>query len=304
MAGVKEKSVGFFQVGILSEAQRRTPVVDWIAVLTEVAGRPMSERIHGGVVYDPHIEDGVALVGVHALLKPDFMTSIDSAGARITDLMDSAEASGLSRLAHSTALYFLPVGNAVAVATGTNNSPKPPKVITEFLTLNVPLPSGASWTATPIMDTDKVRRFRDESQGAASFDTRISTVRSVFEPDETQGIARFADQIAERIGGDVTIDISVRVAPQSRSRSVTQRFRDLIISDLPRVLANPGSRTKVNALLPDGVEEEMNLVAARLAATIEVDTSVSESLRFSALMTHLRDVGAEMEDHVRQLLEG
>lgn len=303
MAVTKTKSVGFYQVLVNANGTLERPVIDWRAVLRRVGAKDVPDRTHDGVVYDPHVTDSAALLGVHALIKPDFMSHIGANGS-ITDLMDKAEGAGVEQLANSTAVSFLDVGNAVAVATGTTHSPKPPRVVVDFLERHHPLPEGRHWTAQPIMDTAKIKQFRDQTNGAARFESRITTVRDLFQPEASTGIVKFADQLADRIGGDVIVDLVVRLAPGSQSRSIKQRFRDLVLGDLPRIGANPQSRSKVTALFENGAEEELNLVAARLADTIEVDPDVSESLRFSALLEHLDDVGARMKDRVRELLEG
>lgn len=300
----KDKAVGFFQISVLSQAQRRPVVIDWGAELRRVAALPMTERQHDSTVYEPNVEEGkLPLLGVHALLKTAFMSNIDSETATISDLMEDA-ASQKKRLANSTAIAFLPIGAVVAVATGSNSSPKPPAAVKAFLDAHIPLSPGDHWDVQPLMDTAKIQQFRDEASGAQAFETRLTTVRDLFAPEESDGIVRFADELAKRIGGDLIVEFSVRLAPEASNRSVRQKFRDLVIGDLPRVASNPKSRSKVTAVLEGGVQEELNLVASRLAATIQVDDSVTETMRFSALMDHLRDVSGEMEDRVKLLIEG
>jgi len=300
----KDKAVGFFQITVLSQAQRHPVAIDWNAELRRVAALPMTERQHDSTVYEPNVEDGkLPLLGVHALLKTAFMSNIDSETATISDLMEDA-ASQNKRLANSTAIAFLPIGGVVAVATGSNSSPKPPAAVKTFLDAHIPLRAGDHWDVQPLMDTAKIQQFRDQASGAQAFETRLTTVRDVFSPESSDGIVRFADDLADRVGGDLIVEISVRLAPEASNRTVRQQFRDLVLGDLPRVASNPKSRTKVTAILEGGVQEELNLVAARLAATIQVDDSVTETMRFSALMDHLRDVSGEMEDRVKLLIEG
>jgi hypothetical protein len=305
----KEKRVAFWQVHVLDQAQRRTPVVDWRELMQGIAGLDMSELRHDDIVYDPHLTDDAVLLGVHEILNPAFMSQIDLAGKTITDLMDDHESTTESEqdappaLANSTALCFLPVGNAVAVVTGSATSPRPPKVITDFLNAHAPQGKGAVWVAEAIMDRADITRFKEESQGVVRFEATINTVREVFRPDDSHGVARYADELADRTGGDVIVDIVVRLPPEARSRSVKARLGDLVRDDLERIVANPKSKAKVTALLPGGVEEELNLVASRLGATIEVDPKATESLRFSTLLDHLEEVSVEMEEKVRELLE-
>jgi hypothetical protein len=304
MARQKEKTVAFYQVTLNAQATVRVPVVDWAEALQLVAELPMEERTHDGTtIYDPHLSPGaLPVLGVHELLNPAFMSRIGEKG--ITDLMDEAEAEDQGHFANSTGIAFLPIGNVVGVVTGDARSPRPPKVITDFLTRHIPQGPGVHWMARPVMDTNKIARLRDESSGVVAFESRIRTVRDLFKPSDGDGVAMFADQLAERLGGDVVIDISVSLAPEARSRTVTQRFKDLVVGDLPRVAQDPDSKSKVKALLGDGVQETLDLVAHRLTATFEIDVAVRESLRFSALIDNLKDVSGSMEDRVKQLLEG
>ncbi|MBN0039344.1 hypothetical protein JN535_04040 [Cellulosimicrobium cellulans] len=303
MSKLKEKVVAFYQVYLSAKAISRTPVIDWGEALALVAELPMRERTHEETIYDPHLDPGaLPVLGVHEVLNPAFMSRIGDEA--ITDVMDDLEATDSGRFANSTALAFLPIGNVVAVVTGDNRSPKPPKVIIDFLRRHLPQDPGVHWVARPVMDTNKIARLRDESEGVVAFESRIRTTRDLFKPEDSDGVAKFVDEIAQRIGGDVIVDVSVRLAPHARNRSAKQRFRDVVVADLPRVAHDPDSRTKARAVLGDGVEEVLDLVAHRLVATFDVDAAARESLRFSALIENLKDVSGSMEDTVKQLLEG
>lgn len=298
----KPKTVSFYQVRLLAEARAYPPKVEWAEAVARVAALPMAERTHDRVVYDvPPTSGDAPIVAVHEVLDPAFMSRIGSES--ITDLMGEAEAADAGRFANSTAIAFLPVGNAVAVIKGGTSSPRPPAVIKQFLERHLPQGENVHWDAQPLLDRAKIKQFREEAKGAVGFSSRIRTVRDLFSPDESDGIAKYADQLAQRTHGDVIIDISVRLAPESRTGRARRALRDMVLNDLPRVVNDPSTRAKVFAVLDGDVEEELSLVAHRLAAKVEIDQSTTESRLFSALLAHLEDVSATMEDRVREIVE-
>jgi hypothetical protein len=297
----KTKTISFFRLYVVDEARRKDATVDWRGQLVEIAKAPMIDRTRSGVIYDPHVTDDAVLLGVHVPLNTDFMTRIDPAASTVMEEHEGEEDG--AGFANSTAVCFLPRYNVVAVAVGGANSPRGPSVAVNFATSFVPLGPGAHWVGEPLMDGDRLRAF-EEAGGAVAFSSRFSTTRNLLTPDEGTGIASYADAIARRIGGEIEVDISIRIAPESRNRSVKQRFRDMIRGELPRFVHDRASRTKVVALMDGGVEEELDLVAHRLAASIEVDSETSESHRFSTLLEHLSVVSGEMDDRVRDLIEG
>ncbi|GAB2471206.1 hypothetical protein [Xylanimonas ulmi] len=300
----RPKSVTFWRLWVLSQAQRRPPGdTNWTARLEAIAAHTLDERTVDGKIYDPRVSDGKALLGIHAPLKPDFMTTIDLKTKTVSDLMSDDDDS--APFANSTAAMFLPPGNVVAVITGNQSSPKAQSV-EKFLEELVPLPTGDRWKIEPLMDHGQLVKLQKEAQGAVAFSSRFSTAVDLLSPESEapEGMVSFADRIASRVGGDIEVTIEIKLTPESRNRSTSKRMLDLIKGDVPRLVRDRGSKTKATAVLPGGVEEELELVAHRLAATVDIDETASESRRFSALLDYLTRVGGEMEGKVRELLEG
>lgn len=305
MARPPQKTISFFRIFVLNQARRQyVEDFQWSERLREIADLPLADRRLDGYIFDPREDDAAhGVLGIHAPIKTDFMTRIESHEGTVSDLLTGDGTTG-SDFAHSTAVRFMPSGNAFALALGGANSPRT-KAVELFLKKFVPLGPGASWAIEPLMDTDQLKRLREEAKGLVAFSTRFTTVRNLWTEDPADvGVVTMADQIADRLGGDVEIQITLKLASEARNNRSKKNLLDVVTRELPRLVRDKNSGTRVTALLEGGVEEELSLVAHRLAVTIDVSSEVSESRRFSSLITELRDVTGAMEDRVRSILEG
>ena len=307
----KTKHAGFHRAYILQDGARRDPgEQDWADLLQRVAGLSLEDRTVGDIIYEPAslLSAGI-LLGMHKPINPDFMSTINSKAGKIADFMKATvttdEEDDLSpeRFANSTAVCFLPVGNAFAVALGNTMAPRANQIahfLDEFLP---PEQKGAYWKTEPMVDDDEIRKLR-QAKGLVEFSSRFNTSRNLFNMDtESSGVVSFGERIAQRVGGDVEISIEVKLKPAARNTSVKQKMLDLLMTDL-QTLAGKGSNAKAKALMPDGIEEELSLVEHNLAADFEIDKLGNESHQFSELLQALGDVSAEMETKVKSILEG
>lgn len=299
----KDINVTFYRALMLEKgSKRQAETLDWPAVLSTVAKMTLAELTNDDIIYDVLPERELPIVGVHRVLNTDFMTSIDYATKTITDLMEDAETDERAkRFAHTTAMAFLPEGNVVAIASTSTNSPRAPKVLTDFLTHALPQPAGAHWMADPLLEPNKVAQLK-QAKGVERFEARIDSVKEIFDVDGDYGIASYADELAERLGGDVIIDLSIRLAPHSKASVPARRFLETVVSTLTRV--DHRKKATAKAVLPDGATEELNLVASRFAATMPVMVDTSERMRYSALLDGLESVSVEMKTRVSELLRG
>lgn len=303
---VKVKNASFHRAYILKEAQRFEPALqDWLELLERLRSLPMADRTVDGIIFEPSVEDGVALMGMHKPINPDFMTSIDNKDGTVADLMKSNPGDGedAKGFAYSTALAFLKQANVFAISLGAQQSPRAPqlaKFLQEFLK---PAQDGAYWKVEPLVDDDEIRQLK-QSVGLLSLSSTFTTRRSLFEADDAStGVVSFGERMADRVGGDMEITIEVKLSPASRSKSVKTKFLDMVMGDLPR-LSEKGSHAKVKAMISEGVEQELSLVEHSLAAEFEISKLSNESHQFSELLHALGNVSAEMEDRVKAILEG
>jgi hypothetical protein len=275
------------------------PNVNWVESLEGALEASWSERSVGGKFYDLDVDGRTVVLGIHKPIDTDFMTSLDEEAERVSDLLVAdADSPGLF---YSTAAIFMPQGGVVGVALGGTKSPRY-QSIPPFLEAFWPQEDG-EWRIEPLMDGDQIEALRRDAKGALELSTRFSTRRSVFSVDGEFGLVSMGDQVAETIGADIDVEIRISLSPESRGAASKSRMLELINESLPRISAKE-NKTKAVVLLEGGVEEELELVTHRLAATVEVDDSVSESMLFSVLVQHLKDVSGSMEDRVQEILEG
>lgn len=306
----KTKQIEFFRLYLLDNGRRKDLAsVDWRAQLGGIRSLSWEARTVDGVVYDPQIEDDHVMLGVHRPIKQDFMSKLDPDTESVSDLLSDKEASDelqtqtrIENFANSTAVLFMPGGSVVAIARGTTSSPRSTSVV-NFLNALVPQHEHVHWKIEPLIAPDDVAALTSRAQGAVEFSTTVSTSRNLFMPDDAAGFVTYADTIADQLGANVEVKIQVTLLPESRSLLSQQRFLTKVRQSMPRVY-NKANKTRARVVLPGGAEEELELVAHRLAATVDVDERVSESRRFSGLMDHLRVVSGEMESTVKALVDG
>ncbi|WP_156380289.1 hypothetical protein [Arthrobacter sp. Soil762] len=297
------KKAAFYRAYILKDAARQDPQErDWTAFLSGVAKLPFTERVIDDIVFEPSkFSDGWVL-GIHKPINTDFMTRVNAKTGRIADLLDDPEA-GDGGLSHSTAVYFTGLGNVFALTGGGGNSSPRSNAVADFLQEFAPPAEGSFWKTEPVMTKDQIEQLR-ASKGLVEFTSRFSTAQSLFTADDDDtGLVGFAEKLAVRVGGDLEISIQLRLPAESRNKSVKEKLRNLVLGDLPR-LAGKGTGAKAKAVLAEGVEEEISLVAHRLAEDFEIGKLGPESRQFSELMQALLNVGAQMEDRVTTILEG
>lgn len=300
----KPIDVHFYRASVLERGGRRSRQVDWVDKIEAVGALPLAERKHEDDVYDVHTYDDMVLVGAHRVINTDFMTQIDASRGSITDLMDeAADAAGLRQFAHTTVMAFLPKHNAVAVVRGGTQSPRALSAVQTFLTRHLPQDAGATWHADPLIIPDKTSELR-RAKGVLSFEGRFETARMLDDPEPGRaGLASHVDGYADSVGGELIIDVKVRIAPGYRNAQTAQSARDLLLKDLPRLMGG-GKKVTARALYSDDSTEILDIIAGTLTSSIEMGDDPLESRRFTSLLEGLRNVSIEMQDEVDRLVEG
>lgn len=295
------KKALFFQVFALQDGATSVPPIPWGAALENLRALSYDERLHEGTLYELHrlSDEAMPVIGVHKGLKHDFLTSIGEASVE-----DALEGSVRDRdgnlLAHSTAIAVLPDLNVVAVTRGSMSSPQAPGVVEEFLKRFVA--SDTKWYVSPLPDPDKIEALR-QAQGVVEFSTKMTTVRNLFTPDDATGVIALGDQFAEKLGGDIEIEIVVKLSKEARvNRGVRARFRRFVLADLPRVATDAKNRPKALAMLPDGMTQELNLTAEKMSIDVNLAPTDLAERRFSDLVNALRNVVGEQQTRIRDIL--
>lgn len=106
-----------------------------------------------------------------------------------------------------------------------------------FLDTFAPAGEGAHWKSAPLMQGDDIRKLRN-SRGISLFRSKFSTKRSFFDADSAQvGISAFASQIADCIGGDVDVEVTIKPEPEARGQAKFKNFPSLVVPDLGTLTA-------------------------------------------------------------------
>lgn len=297
-----EKKVQVHQAFLTDGQRRRQQTRDWNHELRRIRDETtLLERKIDGVFFEPVEVGGEFLLGMHRPIDPSFMSQIDEDGASITDfLMDDEDSS--NHWAQSSAVLFSDIDHVFALALGGQRAPMA-GTLARFLEVYFPGREQEHWVIDPYMDRAQINRLQT-SRGAYRFATKFSTQRDLFNANApSSGVASYADDIAKAVGQDIEIEIVVKLPRESRGRQATKKFLDLIRSDLHRTV-HPGSGAKATAVIDDELQEELSLVAHRMAATFDLPNVGTERRQFGDLLRGLKDVSGELNTRIRELEEG
>ncbi|EFQ82742.1 hypothetical protein HMPREF0063_11951 [Aeromicrobium marinum DSM 15272] len=300
----KPLPVSFWQARVLDKAAKRAAGLDWSDALRAAATLPLRERTHDDDVYDLIVDGDLVLVGAHRVLNKDFMTTIDAKSESIRDIMDdvSGEEDG-PEFAHTTVMAMLPRHNAIAVVRGGANSPRAKSAAELFLQRHVSVGRGAHWFVEPIMTPPQLDDLR-RAKGVQALQARYETLSLLDDPDpQRRGLATTFDNTASSLGAELIIDVNIRIAPGYRHSGSLAGLKDLVLNDLPRLSGKKRSVT-AKAVFDDDSNEVIDLVAGKLASSIELEREATESRRYSALLDGLKSVSVDMQTRVDEILRG
>lgn len=295
------KTASFFQAVVLKDGIKiHPPTRDWSSEFLRIATETnLKDRLIDGLYFDPVEVDGSYLLGIHKPLKTNFLSAIDSTTNSISDVLpDDLK----DQYAHSSAVMFTGHNHIFALALGHTHAPRHTSV-QKFLDTYYPRSEGEHWVIEPFMDHAQIKQFQD-AKGAIDFSTKFTTKRDLLDDAITENsLTKFGDQIANAIGSDVEIKISVVLPQGYRSANSMKNLHLFAKRDL-RVTTGAGSNAKARTLISEGVEEELHLVAHKLAAEFDLPKIESERQQFSQLLEGLQSVRNEMDDRVKQLIVG
>lgn len=301
MKSAKEKGVSFYRLYVLDHGTRKTPTAsDWVKVLKESLEDDMHSVEIDGVIYQPELDAGTPLLGIHKPVDSSFMTKYDPATGSVTDLMAVDE--GGDQSFYSTAIRFVH-GQVFAIALGAGvPSPRHTNVVA-FLSHVLPLGEGIHWKAEPLMNDDQIKALQS-AEGVIAYSSKYTTTRNLFNVDDPDdGILSYTDRLAHDLDAELEVQISIKLADHTRGPNVRKKLKQFIVDDLGRITADKKSNAKVTAVLGEGAEEELDLVAHKLAVMVELPQGAEQG-RFSTLLKEVDAVGAESEDRVKQMIEG
>lgn len=305
------KKIHFYRVFLFNKRMPHVyPEWSWAEKFSSLDGTPLSERTKLGVIYEPEVLESISVLGMHKPLKPDFMSYLPEHAdltQSVFDIFaeeDSNEPEGspageaespdsektrtpadeLTRFAHSSVACFLDNG-VVGLCTSSNSAPQT-RALVNFLNDFFP-EANMEWRCEPYIVEGDLRKFQNESTGVRKANFKFVTSRDLLTPEERRSdstsFTESFDHIADGLGGDFQVEVSISILPGSNSRQTRQRLRDSIRSSLDRLVA-AGSKLKVTADRGSGLtEEELDILQHKLSHSIEIQTASLESKRFDIL---------------------
>lgn len=296
----KVKKIHYFEIFHQAPrvAAKNYPPIDWKTEFEELALRQHSERVLDKVIYEPRVVDGVPVLGIHRPLNPDFMQYMPADADHTVSIFEALkEAEGptpaeqVERFVRSTAVAF-PLPGKVAVCMSGQDCPRIGALMPFLTKFFPPAVEGFSWNHEPYMTEGDVRRFKEQSAGVRSADLSFTTARDVFAPDSSAGVSllNMADGLADQLGGDIEVTMTIRLSKGSNRPETRQRMRDAITNDLPRYASNPHGRASIVSTSSSGLdEEELDLMQHRVTHQVEIMESDTEERTFDNLLQAVAD---------------
>ena len=300
------KKILFYRLVMIGpEGEHPVKQQDWSYNLGSLPDS-IEDRTYADVVFDPRLNESLPCLGMHKPINSDFMSRLDPKTATITDIIDSNDSDETidNPPAHSTAVAFLPRWNAVGICKGSGPSSPGGSALVEMLNIQLPLDGKAKWKLIPIMDLPQISRFIREAGGASCFEAAFITTKDLFYED-SKGIFSMADDVSDKIGADVKIDIKITLPAEARQNwTINQRMLGFIKDSLPR-LGQVRGRAKARAQETSlSVPEEFSFVTQKYGVTVDADEQGMPSHRFSELVGEVARASDQAQTRLETLLGG
>lgn len=302
MAKNETKNASVFEAKLLSRGSyRRLSPRSWDEALRKIReDYSLSEREIDGIYFDPVEQGGKFLLGMHRPVDGAFKTLIDENTSSISDVLPDEVTD--RRWAESSAVLFSETHHVFIYAGGGRQGP-PAGAVVSFLNHFFPGGKGEHWRVEPYLDRPQIDRLK-QAKGLIQFSSRFSTQRDLFTSHHAgEGPAAFADRIAEAVGQDIELEITIKLPKQSRGRQATRKLLELIRGDLSRTVRE-NSNAKAEAIIDDELTEELSLVAHKMAAKFELNIEDTEQRLFTDLLQGLVEVAPELNSRIQKIEQG
>lgn len=300
--GANKKQAYIHQLYQHKGAIRQWGKLSWAKLFAELEGMDAKDRVFEGVFVDPIRRGDSLLLGLARPQNSNYMARLDEDG-HVVDLLSHDEGEGgevdLSYLQTSVAL-LLPVGDAVAFVHGSQQSPKVPSVLNLVRELHATEPD-FHWAKMPLMDRGKIQKLK-QGRGVDRFSTVFETNRDIFTTDGPDSIVTSLDGVADALGANAQIEITISLQGGDNNMSKREKFRDRIVEELYRLIPAPstGHGATANVYSEDGHVEILELVAHKMQVAFEVPPRDNDRARYSELVDRLAGAEDEIVDLVRQ----
>lgn len=141
------------------------------------------------------------------------------------------------------------------------------------------------WGYDAFLEDGDIKRFQDRSTGVRKAELSFTTARNVFTPDDAPAasILTHFDAMADQIGGDLEVKVTIDIARGSRNQSTTRSLRDAVANDMPRHAMNTSGKAQV--VSSEGMDEEdLDLLQHKLTHQVQLVESEDEAKTFKNLV--------------------
>lgn len=301
----KMRTIQFYEVmQVTAGEQLRMEPQDWTGFQGAIEGADLGSRTIDadrsliGQTY-PHTE-GLRFLLHKVRGEGDWLSTVDFNTEEIAEI-ETAQGQGLL---DSTAIFFLPFGNVVALMQGSVAAPSHRSLET-YLRAQNPFGVGDQLAVRPLVEAAELDRLKKASQvGRVEIKLGATHVKAL--KGKKSSLARFI-RGSSRFGDvDVTVIISV---PRGRKHSESRYELYEGLSDLSDVL--PDAAKSARATLFYGPEDalsagrvtelvEHNITAKRRVAAVNDE---GESIRFGGAFVVMDTAIEEMQDQLMTAVE-
>lgn len=270
---------------------------DWNASLARFSNLPPSERVVGGVIFEPVLQGGNYQLTIHKPIQKNFMSVIGE-DHKVTDML--ADEEKRARFAYSSTVMFTSHATIFGIVKGDRSAPSHIDV-RNFLSSFYECPEGYKWEVRPLPNPSDVNRMR-EADGINLFTTKFSTFRDLFssEPQDDQ-LSDYANKLADKFGSDLEIFVEVKLPRSTRGLGAARKMKEYFSTDLGSTVGR-GRGSKARIVSKNGDEELIELLEHHLAIQFDIPESGTEKARFSHLTSGLERIRSEINSKVGDLL--
>lgn len=297
---MRERTIAFFElVKLCSGEHQRMPALDMPKAMASLATASLENRRHDGdktivgTVRSLDEEDHLLLHRVRD--DGEWLARMNLSTGAWQELEAAAEEGYLD----TSALYFLPYGNVVAIMQGSTSAPSH-KSFQDWLN-HLRLFGDTPLVVRPLLTHAEVERLRT-AEGASRVEIRIGRSKGGALAQKEGRLARFLTRAYDDYGDvDVTVTIAIpRGGGRDRDRQrLLEDLRDIedVVSDSERakarlVFSSPGAEdhTRLTELV------EHHITAKRRVPALDEE---GNSIRLTAALRVMQGVAAEHDEELR-----
>lgn len=278
------KTISFYRLSVIDKGVcKRAPHARWKDALGNWAQGDFKDRFIKEVYYSPELGASLPALGIHAPVKSDFKTTVDSEQEEVKDAAEVLDSLPW-KLSESSVIIFVPGTDIIGIAKATKTSPSVQALI-PFLSIAVPLEDGAYWQAKAIMAIDQFEKLTESKRGVSQlyYKTETKAELPLYDDPASDDLAVLIDDLTKKVSSELEIEISIKIPQKHRSNRTLGNFRNYTMNQVKTLLN--GKAGKITVCDESGFEEEIiNLFEHHLSESFTIDELSSDEATFINLL--------------------